>query len=69
MLNNFARAAMTLFVHFNFLQSFHEYYLKFPNFTFYGGRRLKTMIFFFSFWILDMVTALRIQLNPKFVAL
>lgn len=39
-LNKFARAAMTLFVHFNFLQSFHEYYLKFPNFSFYGGRFL-----------------------------
>ena len=43
--NNFARASH--FLHIS-LPSFHDYDVKLPNFTFYGGREYKTIFFFFS---------------------
>ena len=42
--NNFARASR-YFVHFSLL-SLHDYDVKRPNFTFYGGREGKTTNFF-----------------------
>ena len=43
--NNFARAPR-FFVHF-FLPSLHDYDVKLPNFTFFGGREHKTTTFYF----------------------
>ena len=43
--NNFARTSR-FFAHF-FLPSLHDYDVKMPDFTFYGGREHKTTIFFF----------------------
>ena len=45
--NNFARASRFLSIS---LPSLHDYNVKFPNFTFYGGREHKTTtLFFFKF--------------------
>ena len=43
--NNFARASR-FFVH--FFPSQHDYDVKMPNFTFYGGRKQATTTFSFS---------------------
>ena len=43
--NNFAHAS-----HFTFLCQFlHDYDMKLPNFTFYGGHKQATMKLYFSF--------------------
>ena len=45
------------------LPSLHDYDLKVPNFTFCGGRKHKTTIFFFSSWTL--MQSFRIHLQQK----
>ena len=57
--NNFARASRFLYIS---LQWLHDYDMKLPNFTFYGGRKHKTRTFLFFFW--TSIQSFRIQL-PK----
>ena len=56
--NNFARASRFLYIS---LQWLHDYDMKLPNFTFYGGRKHKTTTFLFFFW--TSIQSFRIQLE------
>ena len=56
---NKIRKTTILYVHHTFLHiflpSFHDYDVKLPNFTFYGGRKYKTIFFFFFYLNLDTI--------------
>ena len=58
--NNFARASRFLYIS---LQWLHDYDMKLPNFTFYGGQKHETRTFLFFFW--TSIQSFRIQLPKK----